>query len=203
MMDLLAAIDRWLFVFLNQTIANPVFDVIMPALTDWNKSVIGWSIFILLWLLLLWKGGRNGRIIGFLLIPMIVAGDQLNSQVFKDLVHRPRPCHTVDGQMVIPTVRLLVSCGSGYSFPSSHAFNNFSLAVYLTWFYRKQWWVWFTYAFLIGLSRVVVGVHFPGDVLGGAILGCCYALLYIAFCAGLRKLLPALRLVPGEYGAMS
>jgi undecaprenyl-diphosphatase len=160
-------------------------------------------IFGVLWLLLLWKGGRNGRIIGILLVPMIVIGDQLCSQVLKGIVLRPRPCHTVDGLPVIDHVRLLVPCGSGYSFPSSHAFNNFAFATYLTAHFRKRWWVWFSYAFLIGLSRVVVGVHFPSDVLGGAILGSIFAGIYLVLIGQIANWVPALRLTDPEHTMLS
>ncbi len=194
MTELFLYMDRWLFCFINQSLANPVFDVLMPVLTDWNKTVGGWSVAIALWLLLMVKGGRTGRIIGILLIPMIIAGDRLSSEVLKGIVHRPRPCHTVGGLPVIEHIRLLVPCGSGYSFPSSHAFNNFALATYLTWYFRKLWWAWFLYAALMGLSRVVVGVHFPSDVAGGAILGASYAGLYLWVVSLLAGWIPAMRL---------
>jgi undecaprenyl-diphosphatase len=68
-------------------------------------------------------------------------------------------------------VHLLVHCGGGKSFPSSHAANNFGAATILTYFYRKIAWIFFSLAALVAFSRVYVGVHYPFDVLAGAILG--------------------------------
>ncbi|HMD13342.1 MAG TPA: hypothetical protein VKI62_01810, partial [Bacteroidota bacterium] len=104
-MDVLSTLDKQLFVFINQTLANPVFDAMMPPFTDWNKSWIGWGIFGIFWLLLIWKGGKKGRIVGFILIPLIVSSDQINSALVKSFFHRPRPCHVIDGKMIVEHVR--------------------------------------------------------------------------------------------------
>lgn len=192
-MDVLSTLDKQLFIFINQTLANPVFDVMMPPFTDWNKSWIGWGIFGLLWLLLMWKGGKKGRIVGIILIPLIVSSDQINSALVKSLFHRPRPCHVIDGKTMVESVRLLVPCGSGYSFPSSHAVNNFAFAAFLSFYYRRWAWIFYTYAFLIGLSRIVVGVHYPFDVAGGAIIGIVYAFIVIGIYEFIGKIFPVLR----------
>ena len=76
MIDLLRSLDIAVFRFVNSTIANPVFDRVFPALTDWNQSAIGWAVVASLWLLLMWKGGRKGRIVGLLIIPLVAATDQ-------------------------------------------------------------------------------------------------------------------------------
>jgi undecaprenyl-diphosphatase len=169
--ELLASWDRGVFTFINQTMANPVFDLVMPALTDWNKSVIGWLIAGTAWLLLVLRGGKKGRIVAVLVLFVVGASDQLSSQVLKNLFARARPCHDAGGVPVMAGLRLLVDCGSGYSFPSSHAVNNTALAVFLATCYRRWTWVFALYALLMGLSRVVVGVHYPSDVLGGALIG--------------------------------
>lgn len=181
MIDFLASVDLSLFYFINTTLSNAVFDFIMPALTDWNQSWIGISVFGGCYLLFLWKGGRKGRIVGLLMIVMIICTDQLSSHVLKPLIARPRPCHEINGIAVVDHVRLLVTCGSGYSYPSSHAVNNFGLAVLLGYYYRRWKWLFLVYAFLMALSRVVVGVHFPSDVAGGGIIGagCAYILIWL------------------------
>lgn len=180
MLDILYSIDKALFYFGNQTIANPVFDILMPFLTDLNKSWFGLSIYASLWILLMWKGGKKGRIIGLLLIPLIFLSDQLSSSVVKKIVARSRPCHEINGIPIIENIRLLVDCGSGYSFPSSHAVNNFAVATIFAYYYRKWMWWFLAYASIIGYSRISVGVHYPSDVVGGAILGgLCGAMIII------------------------
>lgn len=165
MIETLLQSDRQLFTFLNQGLSNPLFDIILPFVTDLNRKPIGLVLIVILWLLLLVKGGTNGRVAALLLIPTIVLSDQLNSFWLKFIVERLRPCHE------LLDVRLLVGCGSGYSFPSSHAVNNFAAALILSYFVPRWTWAFFTFAGIVGFSRVYVGVHYPSDVLAGAIVG--------------------------------
>ena len=173
MLEALVSFDREVFHFLNQGSQNWVFDVILPFLTDINQNPIGIVILALLWLLLLTKGGRAGTIAALLLIPTIALSDQLNSSFLKFIIDRPRPCHE------LANVHLLVGCGSGYSFPSSHAVNNFAAAVVLSYFLPRWTWAFFCYAGVIAFSRIYVGVHYPSDVLAGAIIGVLIGLLVI------------------------
>ncbi len=179
MAHFLFSIDTAFYHFFNTTLANPLFDEVMPALTDWNQSWIGLSIFGAGFLLFTWKGGRKARIVGLTICCLILFTDQFSSQFLKPLVARPRPCHEIDGVRVIADVRLLVDCGSGFSFPSSHAVNNFAFSVLLAHYYRRWRWIFLTYAVLMAMSRVIVGVHFPSDVAGGALIGTGFAYLFI------------------------
>ncbi len=155
-------LDKLIFYFLNRKIVNPVFDTLMPFITsDFNLRVF----LVLVWLGLLIFGGKTGRIIAVLLIPAIAISDQLSSHILKPLVGRIRPCHELEN------VRLLVPCGSGLSFPSSHAVNSFTVATLLSKFYRKYLVYLFSLAFLISFSRIYVGVHYPGDVIAGMMIG--------------------------------
>ena len=187
MVDFLYSIDKTVFYFINTTLANPVFDAVMPALTDWNKSWIGLSIFGALWLLLVVNGGRKGRVIGVMLIVLIIFSDQFSSHLLKPIFARPRPCH-----IPLDNLRLLVDCGSGFSFPSSHAVNNTAFAVYMSYYYRRLGWLFAVYAFLMCLSRVVVGVHYPSDVLGGAVVGVSCAVMLVYIQTNLAKKFPPL-----------
>ena len=165
MIEFLYSIDVAVFFFINHTIANPVFDWLMPFITDLNKNkpmliVIG--VFILY---LLWKEGRTGRVTISLLIITVIISDQTNSVFLKELFGRIRPCRTLDG------VRMLVDCGGGLSFPSSHAVNNFAGAAIISHFYQKQKYYWFSFAALVALSRPYVGVHYPSDIVAGSLVG--------------------------------
>ena len=169
-------IDRALFYFCNRGLENKLFDAVMPVITDLNQHWYGLWFAGLLWLLLLLRGGKAGRIAALLLIPTVTFTDQLNSFFLKHLIVRLRPCHT------LPDVHLLVGCGGGYSFPSSHAVNTFAAALVLAYFLPRWTWAFFSFAIIVAFSRVYVGVHYPSDVLGGTIIGLlCGSLVILVF----------------------
>ncbi len=162
MIDFLYSIDVAIFYFINGTLANPVTDRLMPFITDVKHWYL---VYVLLWFIILFKGGRYrvGLAIGMILL--VLVSDQLSSSVLKHLFERPRPCK------VLENVRLLVGCTDSFSFPSSHAVNNFAAAMFFTFFYKHLKWILFSVALLMALSRIFVGVHYPSDILGGALIG--------------------------------
>lgn len=171
MLEYLIEIDKLLFIFINQNLVNSFCDSLMPVLTDWDKTLAGRIIIFLSVILLAFKGGKKGRILLVLLVITVAISDQLNSSIIKQLIGRPRPCHLIDGAMVIDQIRLLVNCGSGFSFPSSHATNYFAAATLISFFYTKAKWLFFAFASSIAFSRVYIGVHYPADILAGALEG--------------------------------
>jgi undecaprenyl-diphosphatase len=142
----------------------------MPFVTsDFNLRVF----LVFLWLYFIFFGGRKGRTLALLLIPAVALSDILSSHIIKPFVGRIRPCHELEG------VRLLVGCGSGLSFPSSHAVNSFTTATLISKFYRNLRFYLFSLASLIAFSRIYVGVHYPLDVISGAIIGLGFGILII------------------------
>jgi undecaprenyl-diphosphatase len=101
------------------------------------------------------------------MIILLIVGiaDQLSAQVIKPWIGRSRPCH------IFEDIILLVNCGSGRSFPSAHATNNFAVGTFLTGMFPRKWWLWLSIALLVAVSRVFVGVHYPLDITAGAFLG--------------------------------
>jgi membrane-associated phospholipid phosphatase len=175
--------DYTVFQFINQGLANPVTDFIMPLVTtDLNLKIFyAFCIF-----LLVWKGDRRLRYAIIFSLITIAATDLINSAVLKPLFERPRPCHSF-------TVHLLVPCGAGLSFPSSHAANLFGQAFLFRIIKPSLTKYLIPLAIIVALSRVFVGVHYPLDILVGAavgiIIGHAVALLYL-------KLIP--RMAPLE-----
>ncbi len=169
MVELLNNIDIAIFRFINSTLSNPILDFIMPILTDLNKQPIVLIAVVLFLIWMMWKGNKVIRLSLILLIILITITDQVNSFVIKHWFERLRPCHVLHG------VNLLVGCGSGYSFPSSHAVNNFAGAFLIAYFFPKLKWWFIGYALLVAFSRVYVGVHYPFDVISGSIIGAIFA----------------------------
>ena len=165
MSEFLYSIDLSLFYAVNHSLSNPVFDWFMPFVTDLNRSkFVLWSVAAVLgWML--WKGEKNVKLAAIALIVTIVASDQFSSHVVKFWFERARPCQS------LADVFLRVGCGGGFSFPSSHAVNNFAGAIVLS-FYIPRAAKWFyLFAATVAFSRVYIGVHYPLDVLGGAVIG--------------------------------
>jgi len=161
MLELLQKIDESIFFFFNQTLSNPVTDFVMPYLT----SPLTWiPVYILLCVYLISKK-KVGLVCLVTIVVAIVIIDPLSSRFLKFEFDRIRPCRALHG------VRLLVDCGVGQSFPSTHSGNSFALATVFGLFYRRWAIVGFSAATLIALSRIFVGVHYFFDILGGALLG--------------------------------
>jgi len=120
---------------------------------------------------LLWKGGTRGRFLVAALLLNLLLTDQLSSHVIKTVVQRPRPCQA------LTEVRTPCGCGPASSFPSSHAANSAGLATLIALAYPAWAVPAVAFALLVALSRVYVGVHYPTDVMCGALLGLACGLL--------------------------
>jgi undecaprenyl-diphosphatase len=160
-------LDTDLFLFLN-SINSPFWDGIM-----WTFSArLTW---VPLYLIILWMfyrlTGRRVILVLLFVIAAITLSDQLSVHAFKEVFLRLRPCHEPSLEGLVHLVR--GKCGGQYGFVSSHAANSFNIAVFSLLLLRKRW---FTIAILfwaavVSYSRVYLGVHYPGDIIGGAILG--------------------------------
>ncbi len=165
-------IDRTVFVLINQSLSNRLFDFIMPYITGLDY----WRIPIFLaWLALIIFGGQKGRITALLVVIILTLSDQLSSAVIKPWVNRLRPCFALDN------VRLLIDQSRSPSFPSSHAANNAAMASLFSARYRRYTPIFISIALLVSYSRIYVGVHYPSDVLGGLMVGvlCCTLILLL------------------------
>ena len=163
--------DKWLFTKINQTTANSLFDAIMPFF----REALVWIplyLFIILFAIYNFPKKALGWIIGLGLTAS--STDLISSRIIKPFIGRKRPCNDLE---MIDTIRLLLpSCGQNGSFTSSHAANHFGIAMFIYITMRNIWgnytYLFFIWAALISYAQVYVGVHYPLDILGGAIVGC-------------------------------
>ena len=185
MPDFLLQLDRHLFKFINQGLSNPFFDGVMP----WMRNPRFWIplyLFIIVFCIFRYK--NQGVILVGMLALAVGFADLTSASLIKKQVQRDRPCRDV---VTSRTVISRVPCGTGYSFPSTHATDHFALAIFLCLvFFRKWKWVGIAiivWAALICFAQVYVGVHFPVDILGGAFYG---GLVGWLFFAAFRKWQP-------------
>lgn len=170
MMETLLHWDTNLFHWINNGWSNPVFDFIFPAI----RNKFFWlPLYVLAFCWIMFNHHiRGALLIIFFLGLSVFVSDTISSKLIKNQVERPRPCHML---YLAPPVIERTECGSGYSFPSSHATNHFSLAAFFIAVFGEYmrrwkywWWVW---AAVISIAQVYVGLHYPIDILAGAILG--------------------------------
>lgn len=162
MIDFLYSIDLQIFNFLNQTLSCSVLDIVMSTITKVKYWI---PLYVIGLACLIVKGGTKGRILVLLLLLGIGISDTLNSRIFKNIVQRERPCHTV------LYANLPIGCPGGKSFPSSHAFNNFCAAMIIGMFYKRRRLLFLLIAGIIAITRPYLGVHYPSDIIAGAVLG--------------------------------
>ncbi len=171
-MEALYSIDLTIFYFFNHTISTGFLDKFFSILTDVKSWYIAYIILIGIALI---KGGPRGRIAVIGLLLLIIVSDQLGYRILKELVHRIRPC------VALTDVLTPAGCAGSFSFPSNHALNNFAAATFLYSLYPKFKWAFFITAILVSTSRIYLGVHYPSDVLGGALIGILLGYLFSLF----------------------
>jgi undecaprenyl-diphosphatase len=172
--------DHWLFIQINNHQSNPFFDSIMPYL----RNSFYWAplyLFLLMFATLNFKGRGWWWVLLFLCTVSLT--DITSSRIIKEAVERLRPCQDPD---FFENIRLLVNqCSGGYSFTSSHAANHFGMAAFFFITSRqliKNWALLaFFWAAAISYAQVYVGVHYPFDVLGGALVGVFFGLVMGVF----------------------
>ncbi len=167
----LQKLDEALFHFINKALTNFLCDAIFPA---FNTAAPFIPILAIMLAWLAYNHSRRLWLLALALLAGITLGDTLVFNPLKDLIARPRPAATS------MEVRSLVSGpAGGNSFPSSHTANAFAAAAILGAVFPARRKLFLAIAAIIGFSRIYVGVHYPSDVAGSAILGWLYGIAFL------------------------
>jgi undecaprenyl-diphosphatase len=169
MLDFFYSIDLAIFYFFNHTLSVRFLDRFFSIITNVNNWYIA---YIILLYLVFVKGGKKGKIAVVLIILLVIVTDQFGYKVLKEFFHRARPCNALSD------VFAPLGCNGTYSFPSNHALNNFAAAMFFSRLFPKFNWILFITAALVAISRVYLGLHYPSDIAGGAIIGLAFGYIF-------------------------
>ncbi|WPP52602.1 phosphatase PAP2 family protein [Catalinimonas niigatensis] len=167
MLEKLEELDQQLFLFLN-SLHSEWLDVLMYWIT---YKYTWYPVYVLLIILVVSRYRWKGALIMLSVVISVGLADQLTSGFMKPYFGRLRPCHDPD---IGHLINVVAGCGGRFGFASSHASTTFALATSL-WLLLKDWSSWFAWGFLwaaiVAYSRIHVGVHYPSDILVGALGG--------------------------------
>ena len=151
----IGSLDNSIFLELNHNITNPVFDAVFPSLRELT--------YVFWFLLIVYFWVRKERKLALLLTAGIVIGAMFTYPL-KFLIDRARPC-------LMDSSRVLTPCESDPSFPSGHTEMSFLAATVVSRFHPNYSKYLYAFSFIVALSRIYVGVHFPTDAIAGIIVG--------------------------------
>lgn len=166
----ISSFDHDVLLFVNRSMRSAFFDQIMPYITKLGDAGIFWIALALI-LLIPKKTRRTGAAMGVAMVIGLIIGNGL----LKNVIARTRPFDIA--HPVVPRNSLLINPPTDYSFPSGHTLASFEAATALFKDHTVYGFGAFVLALLIAFSRIYLQVHYPSDVIGGAILGFLFGLL--------------------------
>lgn len=170
-MDIIASLWDFnisLYYLINLNMQNPVFNFLMPLITFFGRIFV-WVIFFVLLFIFGGTKGKKTAILGFLILLITT----ILVVLIKNFVAEPRPFITLANVHLLEIVKTT-------SFPSAHSTTSFAVLVLLG---KKYGYIYLFIALatLITFSRVYIGVHYPFDVIFGAILGTVCTLIILKY----------------------
>jgi len=165
------SLDYKIFSWIHNLSGQPAVDQFMATLSN-AKMWVALAVLVLFYML--FKRMKKALVYFFWIAITIGINDLISARILKPLFGRLRPCR--EFPEMIEVVRGW--CGGDFSFPSNHA-SNTAVAVTILWFVLPKGPRVFVVSLglLVGFSRIYLGVHYPGDVLAGFVLGITFGLL--------------------------
>ena len=183
------SIDVSVFYFINHSLSCGALNKFFTIITNVNNWYIAYIILLGISFV---KGGRKGKIAAIGVLLLILVTDQLSARIIKEIFHRIRPCNAL-ANVITP-----LGCNGTFSFPSNHAVNNFAAAVFFYKLFPKLKWIVFIAASLVAISRVYIGVHYPSDIIGGAIIGSAFGYIFAILALKIDELMNSKHIMQGQ-----
>ncbi|KMT22343.1 phosphatase PAP2 family protein [Clostridium cylindrosporum] len=158
-MDFIQNIDNTILNFIHENFSNSLMDKVMPFISSIANNGMLWIIIAIIFILT-----SKHRKYGVTLLIALTLSLVIGEVILKPLIGRIRPFNVNDVLILIPSP-------SGFSFPSGHSMSSFTAATIIWNFNKRFGVVAFIAASVIAFSRLYLYVHYPTDVIGGAILG--------------------------------
>jgi len=183
-MEKLAKLDRELFLFLNN-LGSEQWDWMWIAISDKWMAI---PLYAILLYLIFRKFGWRPTLITMVVITLLITATDQLANLFKHGFERPRPCRQ---EGVMEYARYVAERCGRFGYFSAHAANSTGVAVFLSLLFRKHYPRLFIFlliwAVVVSYSRIYLGVHYPGDVITGMLIGAIFGVLFHL----LRKFLTA------------